>query len=142
MNHPTDAEIEAYASRRLAAADVLTVDDHLAGCEACRQRALAAATRDGRPTPDLRAEWLPLESHLTETQMAALVDGTLAARERAEVEGHLRLCAPCAGEVQDLRAFARARVARPRAWYAYAAAAVVAVALLVPAARHWRWGST
>ena len=40
--HPTDKELESYASGLLAAADLLRVDDHLALCAACRRRAAAA----------------------------------------------------------------------------------------------------
>src|SRR4051812_26945705 len=37
--HPTEFELERYAQHGLAAADLLLVDDHLAVCLACRNRA-------------------------------------------------------------------------------------------------------
>jgi hypothetical protein len=37
--HPTDTQIEGYARRTLDPADLLAVDDHLASCVDCRQRA-------------------------------------------------------------------------------------------------------
>lgn len=40
--HPSDREIDQFVRHALPTADVLRVDDHLAGCDACRRRALRA----------------------------------------------------------------------------------------------------
>lgn len=134
--HPSDGQIEAYTQRRLRSVELLEVDDHLAACDACRTRA-AALARTGDAVSDLRSALLPPESHLTDAQVGEFVEGRLPAAERAAVEDHLRACAACAREVQELGTWARSRN-RPR-WRPYAAAAAAAVILLViPLAARWR----
>jgi anti-sigma factor RsiW len=138
MNHPSDTAIAAYTRGTLAPDELLALDDHLASCEACRARADALARGRGW-RPDLREELLAPDSHLTDAQLAAVVDARLAPGERDEVETHLRACSTCAGEVEDLRAFARGRSRGPRVRYIWAAAAaLVGIALLIPAAIQWR----
>jgi hypothetical protein len=44
--HPSETQIEAYARRTLDPAELLDVDDHLAGCGECRSRAAARAGVD------------------------------------------------------------------------------------------------
>lgn len=73
--------------------------------------------------------------------MAALMEGKLAPRELAETTAHLRDCADCRTIAGELARFEReesvgARQTAPRpAWWSRVAAAVAALALLVPAAR-------
>jgi anti-sigma factor RsiW len=138
MDHPSDAAIEGYTDGTLEPSELLAVDDHLAACEACRGRAVAFARR-ARPVPDLPMEMLPVDSHLTDTQVAALVDGTLDASETAAAGAHLRACTPCAEEVEALRTWARGKSGARRIPYALAAAAAAAfLAFLVPAALRWQ----
>ena len=55
---------------------------------------------------NLRAEAAALESdHLSYEQIAALVDDEIGEAEREALASHLEICAPCAEEVNDLRAF-------------------------------------
>ena len=143
--HPSDAQIEQYARHLLAPEDLLAVDDHLAGCEACRARA-AGRAGIARSWSDVRGDLLPLESHLSDEQMDEYVDGALGDAARTTVDAHLEACATCAREVAELRAWARPtasararpRSLRPWAWSAAAAAAAVLVVVLVKTVPQWR----
>jgi len=132
--HPTDSQLEGYAKRTLDPGDLLSVDDHLSACDACRGRAVALARAPG-PLSDLRGDLLPVESHLSDEQLGEYVAGGLSAADKASVDAHIGACRTCAREVDDLRTWARRR---PRLrWGAYAAAAAVLIALLIPSVMLW-----
>jgi hypothetical protein len=134
--HPSDGQIEAYAKRALGPAELLAVDDHVAGCDVCRSRA-AAIAGIAEAVAGLRSAVLPPESHLSDEQIAALAGGTLGPPESAAVAPHLDVCATCAREVREVTAWARERSRPPRVAYLAAAAAVL-ILLMVPAMIRWR----
>jgi len=137
MEHPSDHLIEGYANRTLAPEDLLAVDDHVAGCDACRSRAAVLAPV-AAPLAELRSDLLPVESHLTDEQVGQYVGGGLTAGEKAPLQAHLGACATCAREVEELRAWARKRPGTHR--LVYAAAAAVLFLVLVPVVVRWRSG--
>src|SRR5215831_13523104 len=105
--HLTDAQVAQYRSRTLSAAALLELDQHLAECDACRDRLYQAA----HGTTRLRALQRDLAEHLTYDQIVASAEGS----PDPEVQQHLRECAMCQGEVDDLRRFRSelASAARP-----------------------------
>jgi hypothetical protein len=109
--HLTNNQIEDYGRRKLRAAQLLSVSDHLDVCETCRRMvekeiygdaaffALKSELFGESAAPT--AEW----SHLTFEQTADYVDGTLAGEELGTVKDHLTGCGQCAAAVNDLSAF-------------------------------------
>lgn len=106
MEHLTQKQVEDYSQRRLAAAELLSVSDHLEGCEVCRQRIEAAL--------DGEAAFFALHgetfgdapgAHLTPAQTAECVDKNLSGEALQMVNDHLAGCDECAFAVQSLRAF-------------------------------------
>ncbi|MGH9768317.1 MAG: zf-HC2 domain-containing protein [Blastocatellia bacterium] len=112
--HLTNNQIEDYGRKKLSAAQLLSVSDHLAGCEACRQQVEMALDGDAAffalKSEVLGAAVGPLSSsagraHLTFERMAEYVDEALAGEELQLVKDHLSGCGQCAAAVNDLRAF-------------------------------------
>jgi hypothetical protein len=115
--HLTEPLIERYREQALPPAELLDADDHLAGCEICRQRLndehrLQAAGQSLRR--DLAATGL---SHLTYEQLVLYVDGGLDQTDNEIVDSHLKLCEHCSAELNDLRAFATETAAYPAKEY-------------------------
>lgn len=115
--HLTAPLIERYREQTLPPAELLDADDHLAGCENCRQRLddeerLQAAGRSLRR--DLGATEL---THLTYEQLALCVDGGLDQTDNEIVDSHLKLCEQCSAELNELRAFATETAAYPAKEY-------------------------
>jgi hypothetical protein len=114
VEHLTQRQFEDYRLRRLQAAELLSVSDHIGECEPCRRRVEAAA--DGDATFfDARSElfgeaaegYAPrsARAHLTAEETADYVDGTLAGERLETASGHLSSCEHCALSIEDLRAF-------------------------------------
>ena len=104
MEHLTQKQLADYSRRRLPAAELLAVSDHLGECEACRRQiesndaaffALHEAAFDGNANA----------THLTSAQTADYVDRSLAGEALQMVDDHLTTCEQCALAVADLRAF-------------------------------------
>ena len=115
--HLTEPLIERYREQTLPPAELLDADDHLAGCEICRQRLgdeqrLQAAGQSLRR--DLAATGL---THITYEQLVLYVDGGLDQTDEEIVDSHLKLCEPCSTELNELRAFATETVAYPAREY-------------------------
>jgi anti-sigma factor RsiW len=109
----------------LSPARLLAVDDHLSECSDCRER----AARDPA-VPAVEDLWSQLQepgSHFTDDEVQRYVDGSLDASARARLDGHMGSCAVCAAQVQDLRAWVPAARPLPRAYFAAAAAVLLAV---------------
>lgn len=108
MEHLTQKQIEDYSQHRLTGAELLTVDDHLAECEACR-RLTDGSMNDDAAFLALHDETLgagvEASAHLTHVQMAEYVDKNLAGESLQMVTDHLSNCEQCVFEVDDLRAF-------------------------------------
>jgi hypothetical protein len=126
--HLTAEQLARFQARTLEPAELLGVDRHLAGCDACR----SALYREMGAQAQLSGLRSRFSEHLTYEQVAAATEGA----SDAESEAHLKECAPCREEVEDLRAFRTLKpsvVEMPRkraawvmpAWIAAAAAIVV-----------------
>ena len=79
-----------------------------------------------------------MKAHLTTDDVAAYVDGRLAAAERAAVDGHLSQCAECRLEVVDVTRLVRI-APRRRRWTVLAplaAAAAVLILFVAPPRTH------
>lgn len=109
--------IEQYRERALRPAELLEADDHLAGCEACRQRLdddqrVQAAGRSLRR--DLMTTGL---THINYEELVSYLEGGLDQTDREIVDSHLKLCEQCSSELDGLRAFATEMAAYPAREY-------------------------
>lgn len=116
-SHLTDEQIARYRGRTLAPADLLDADDHLVGCDSCRDRLVRTYDLSGEAAR-LRVS---LAAHLDYEATVACAEG----RGTPEDLEHVAECDLCAGEVADLRAF-RGELQKPRA------------VVEMPAAQPWR----
>jgi hypothetical protein len=105
--HITDEQIAQFRDRKLAPAELLEVDEHVAGCAPCRDR-LAAGTNPFKAIRTLRAD---VVGHLQEQEIVACSEGSATPEQRA----HLQDCAMCQAEVQDLSRFRTELHDTPRA---------------------------
>ena len=112
--HLTPKQVEEYSRQQLGVAELLSVSDHLGGCESCRQRieygmngdAALVALRAGVFGEVAAGASSPLaRAHLTAEQTAGYVDKNLSGEELQTVADHLTHCEPCALAVNDLDAF-------------------------------------
>jgi Putative zinc-finger len=103
--HLSPGQIEDYRRQKIAPAELLDVDDHLAECAECRRSVESVLNNDAVGLyADLAAE-AAVGPHLTFEQSAAYVDGLLTGEDRRMIEDHLASCSGCAPVVADLRAF-------------------------------------
>jgi hypothetical protein len=105
--HLTQKLVEDYCRRRLPAAELLEVTDHLGGCSICRRRIESAGNGEAAYF-ELRSqvfEEAPETVHLTMEQAAAYADRSLAGEESYAVKDHLTHCEQCELAVEDLREF-------------------------------------
>lgn len=125
LDHISSQQLERYRSRVMPPAELLSVGDHLAACEACRAR-LADTERLRQAVVSLQndfaAEPAAEPDHLPYEQMAAYVDNRLDELDREIVESHIDLCRHCAAEVMELRGFASEVAAYSEKEYAPAVA--------------------
>jgi len=104
--HLTQNQIEQYGRQKLPAAELLSVSDHLSGCESCRRLAERALDADAvffALQSEVSGQTARTHPSLEET--AGYVDGTLDGEEMQAVTDHLTRCERCALAVDDLRAF-------------------------------------
>lgn len=107
-NHLSIHQIRRYHKQKLAPAELLSAGDHLAVCEACRERVLEVGKLGAEPLrlwTDLQAE--DETDHLSYEQLVAYADGRLDEFDRIIVDSHLDVCPPCAEEAKDLLEFSR-----------------------------------
>src|SRR5437879_7971852 len=110
MEHPSQRELRQYRLRQMPAPAMLAIDDHIAGCDACRR-----LLRECAPMPDPAQVLAQLgEPHLSYEEIEAYVEGRAGADDRLRIESHVGLCQPCREEVADLRRFARSVKPRTR----------------------------
>jgi len=103
--HLSPAQVVNFQRQKIAPAELLSVDDHLAECAECRRLIESALNNEAIGLyADLTAE-AAVAPHLTFDQSAAYVDGLLTGKERRMIEDHLTSCARCAPLTDDLRAF-------------------------------------
>lgn len=111
--HLTELLIERYREHALPPLELLDADDHLAGCEICRQR-LDDEQRLLATGQSLRRELAAIGlTHVTYEQLVLYVDGGLDQTDDEIVDGHLKLCEQCSSELNELRAFATETAAYP-----------------------------
>jgi hypothetical protein len=126
--HLTAEQFARFQARTLEPAELLAVDRHLASCDECR----SALYREMGAEAQLSGLRSRFSEHLTYGQVAAAAEGA----GDAASDAHLKECASCREEVEDLRSFRTPRaplVELPRkraawvipAWIAAAAAVVV-----------------
>ncbi len=106
--HPTDEQLDRYRQRGLPAPELLVVDDHLSGCEACRARIARAPSY----VAAVRALHADLGAHLEYEEIVACAEG----KPSVDAATHLALCGLCRAEVADLRQF-RSRTTVIRRWW-------------------------
>src|SRR5215510_656729 len=128
--HLTEPLIERYREQALPPVELLDADDHLAGCEICRQRLddkqrLQATGQSLRR--DLAVTGL---THITYEQLVLYVDGGLDQVDSEIVDSHLKLCEQCSAELNELRAFATETAAYPAKEYGSRAPTSMAEKLL------------
>lgn len=102
--HLTEKTFERFRLRELPPDELLTADEHLSACDACRRRLAAAADARGMFSA-LRGELTSAaaaDEHLAYEQSEAYVEGTLRGAELEAVERHLDACLACADEVREL----------------------------------------
>jgi len=118
-DHLSLDQVRAYVRGALHPTTLVATDDHLETCAACR----AALARESDASFGAEAfgralaapEARPESPHATFDHLRGAVDGTLASLDRQWVEAHVRLCAMCADELQDLERFATVLPVRPAA---------------------------
>ena len=116
--HLTEPLIERYREQALPPAELLDADDHLAGCEVCRQR-LNDEQRVQAAGGSLRRDLAATElTHIPYEQLVSYVEGDLDETDREIVDSHLKLCEQCSAELDGLRAFATEVAAYPAKEYA------------------------
>lgn len=111
-DHLSTQLLERYRQRRLEAAELLALDDHLATCAACRERLREMKPRSvalSALRASLQAADQTAPAHLLHEQLLAYAEGRLDAADRELAEGHLEFCPRCAAQAQELRDSARQR---------------------------------
>lgn len=101
--HPSPVELADYAARRLPAADVLRLSDHLDECTACH-RTLAQL----RPSAERRSGAFlvePAGSVPSFDELAGELDGTLTPAQHAELTAELTRSPAACEALADLAAF-------------------------------------
>jgi len=146
--HLTDNQIDGYCRRKLAAGELLSVSDHMSGCQLCRQKiavGLAADSAFFDVRSELFGETASGPVHPPFEQIAQCADNGLYGEELQRIQDHLSRCEQCTQAAADLRAFglAKERSARSGIWwlrlYPRLAFASVMILLLVAGSLYvWR----
>ena len=109
-DHLSLEQVRAYVRGALHPSTLVATDDHLEACAACR----AALARESDASFGAEAfgralaapEARPESPHASFDHLRGAVDGTLSSIDRQWVESHVRLCAMCGEELEDLERFA------------------------------------
>jgi anti-sigma factor RsiW len=103
--HLSASQIHRYRHARLAPAELLALDDHLAHCEFCRLQ-LRAGFQAQTALQELHANFqmIPEAEHVSPEQCAAFTQNRLDAIARELVSSHLEVCPGCATRLQSLQA--------------------------------------
>jgi hypothetical protein len=129
--HLSDAELRGFVAGTIGPDELLRADDHLCQCDACRVRA-AALDRPRDRLDDVRAQLHAPTLHVSDEAASEFVRGRLPADAAEDIARHLKVCATCAGQIGDLRAWASEAAPRRFLWLAIAAA--VLLGALIPTA--------
>jgi hypothetical protein len=103
MTHLSEPNLKKYAAGDLSPSEFLSFDDHLSGCELCREQ-LAAATNVAATAAGLRSEIsAPVQTqHLTYDELESYVDQTADETDREIAASHLEMCPQCTEQLQQL----------------------------------------
>lgn len=130
--HATDAEIDQFRGRKLAANAIVKLTDHLAACGECRTRLAARGKMAAESAALQDGLGIALDDHVSEADIRTFVDGGLDQLRRTAISAHLAECHACSDEVRDLSDFAAGfhRSTRPSSWWTYGTLAAAAVLIL------------
>jgi TolB-like protein/Flp pilus assembly protein TadD len=97
--HPDSETLERFRLGTLPAQELLSTDEHLGRCDACRR----IVGFSGQPGGAVR-RWVEAldDDHLSFDEMSRYVDGLADEDDRPVMTMHLEDCAMCRGEVADL----------------------------------------
>lgn len=99
--HPSHEKLRQYRVKSLRPAELLSVNEHIVSCVACRDWLGCAG--DPGVEISLGSEETWADEDLVYQQLSAYVDDELSVTERRLVEEHLDRCLLCAREVIDLQ---------------------------------------
>ena len=105
--HLSQEIIEMVHARKLPAAELMAVDDHLAGCVECRDTIGASFAASGS-AQRFELAITSRNDHLTYDQLEAYVDKTLSTEAASQINEHIGICADCEAQLRDLQRFAGA----------------------------------
>lgn len=132
--HPSDSELDAFTRRTSSPAELIEIDGHLSDCAQCCSRI------EERMDANRSIAWLQADlgksltqDHLSEETIVALAGGEVI----PETANHLRGCASCQSELDDLLKFAANRRPQHANFRIWAIAAAVLIAVLAPL--FWAW---
>src|SRR5260221_8824105 len=123
--HVTPDDLQRFRRGELPPAGVLAVTKHLGACEACA--ALARTSVGPAGFESLRLALAGTPEHVTAEQLSDYVDRVAG----GDVAEHVRLCARCRAEAEDLAGFRARRQSRGWVGLTFAAAASVIIVLLL-----------
>ncbi|HEV3410360.1 MAG TPA: zf-HC2 domain-containing protein, partial [Chthoniobacterales bacterium] len=110
--HLMQTQLQRYRERKLSAAELQKIDEHISECAACREllNSYLGDLAERRAAlvdywPEMLARLGAKQEHLSYDEIADLVDGELQNGVLRQVQAHLNACAECAERVQDLTAF-------------------------------------
>jgi hypothetical protein len=139
MKHLDAATLRSYRAKRLPPAGLLAADEHLAGCDECREELLggedgaaAGSLIDALTTEETGGDSDDEGEHLSYDTLEAWVDAKLSPREHRAASNHLQSCARCVGDLADLRDVATTmpRIAATRRGLSLRVAAVILLAVI------------
>ena len=112
--HLSEYQISGYVRHQISPAELLVTDEHLALCQACRERlkVVLQASMGGHLAvtsifEELTAIGEKLPAHLTYEQMADYLDDQLNEIDLEILNSHLEACHSCLTEINDLQAFGK-----------------------------------
>ena len=106
------SQIEQYRQRKLSAAELQAIDEHIGACEACRELLNESLANLAQLEESLLANWPDMlasvgadTKHLSYEQVAAYVEQKVEHQTLEHIKRHLGECAECDERVENLRAF-------------------------------------
>jgi hypothetical protein len=137
-SHLTADLVARWRARGLNASEILTVSDHLASCDECRETwgasgAVSTLAAGLRRLVESEGTGPP---HVTAEDLGGWVDGSLDATAVERVRAHLTSCEPCRLDAEDLAGFAAARPGADR-WRRSAPWLVLAASLAAVLGAGW-----
>lgn len=153
-DHLSADDLRQYKQRNATPAVLLSWDDHLSACDACRSRLAPGNSLTAWASGLAINESESGDEHLAYEQLVARAENRVADADRFAIESHLKRCSSCAEELADLNHF-RAAIAQPGAvqpkvkqsarpwpWLAVAAAAMLIIGAAIVGLPRVRRGPT